>query len=164
MIFAPSKSIKRSRIQNISVSKISDHIQIKIKMPNHNQEPPASSRAPSQDSEDIYVLCPFKVKIESQNLKKNIGVSKISDHIQIKIKVLNPSQEPPASSKAPNEDLKHMYVLCTSKIKKEKQTLYHGCIKDQWPYPIQDQDAKPWSETSSPHQSPKSGLKGWARF
>ena len=31
-------------------------------------------------------------------------------HIQIKIKILNPSQEPPASSKALNEDLKDMDV------------------------------------------------------
>ena len=34
-----------------------------------------------------------------------MGVSKTSDHIQIKIKMPNPSQEPPASSKAPNEYL-----------------------------------------------------------
>ena len=36
----------------------------------------------------------------------------------------------------------------------------HGCIKDQQPYPNQDQDAKPQSGTSSVLQSPKSGLKG----
>ena len=35
-------------------------------------------------------------------------VSMTSGHILIKIKVPNPSQEPPASSKAPNEDLKDM--------------------------------------------------------
>ena len=48
-----------------------------------------------------------------------MGVSKTSDHIQIKIKIPNPSQEPPASSKALNEDLKDMDVLCTFKIKIE---------------------------------------------
>ena len=32
-------------------------------------------------------------------------VSKTSDHIQIKIKMPNPSQEPPVSSKAPNDDI-----------------------------------------------------------
>ena len=37
-----------------------------------------------------------------------MGVPKTSDHIQIKIKIQNPSQEPPASSKALNEDLKDM--------------------------------------------------------
>ena len=84
-----------------------------------------------------------------------MGVSKSSDHIQIKIKMPNPSQEPPASSKNPNEDLKDMDVLCTFKIKIESQNLDHGCIKDQRPYPNQDKDAKPQSETSNILQSPK---------
>ena len=47
------------------------------------------------------------------------------------IKIPNPGQEPPASSKAPNEDLKDMDVLCMLKIKIELQNLDHGCIKDQ---------------------------------
>merc|ERR1711954_45240 len=83
-----------------------------------------------------------------------------SGNIQIKIKMSNPSQEPPASSKAPNEDLKDMDVLCTFKIKRESQNSDHGCVKDQGPYPNQCQDAKPQSGTSSILQSPKSGLKG----
>merc|ERR1711954_361652 len=87
-----------------------------------------------------------------------MGIPKNSDKIQIKIKKQNPTQEPPASSKAPNQDLKDMDVLCTLKIKKESQNSEHSCIKDQLPYPNQDQDAKPQSGTSSPHQSPKSGL------
>ena len=33
-------------------------------------------------------------------------------------------------------------------------------IKDQWPYPNQDQDLEPWSRTSSILQTPKSELKG----
>ena len=53
-----------------------------------------------------------------------MGVSKTSDHIQIKIKMPNPSQEPPASSKAQNEDLKDMDVLCTFKIKIESHGLH----------------------------------------
>ena len=89
-----------------------------------------------------------------------MGVSKTSDHIQIKIKMPNPSQEPPASSKAPNEDLEDMDVLCTFKIKIESLNSDHGCIKDQWPYPNQDQDAKPQSGSSSILQSPKWELKG----
>ena len=35
-----------------------------------------------------------------------MGVSKTNDHIQIKMKMSNPSQEPPVISKAQNEDLK----------------------------------------------------------
>ena len=46
-------------------------------------------------------------------------VAKTKGHIKIKIKMPNPSQEPPASSKAPNDDLKDMDVLCTFKIKRE---------------------------------------------
>ena len=72
-----------------------------------------------------------------------MGISKTSDHIQIKIKMPTPSQEPPASSKAPNEDLKDMDVFCTLKIKKESQNLNQLCMKDQWPYSNLDQDPKP---------------------
>ena len=60
-----------------------------------------------------------------------IGVSKTSDHIKIFIKMANPSQEPPVSFKAPNEDLNDMDVLCTFKIKIESQNLDHGYIKNQ---------------------------------
>ena len=89
-----------------------------------------------------------------------MAVPKTSDHIKIKIKMPNPSQEPPVSSKALNEDLKEMDVLCTIKIKLESRNSDCGCIKDHWPYPNQDQDAKPESGTCSILQSPKSGLKG----
>ena len=82
-------------------------------------------------------------------------VSKNSDCIQIKIKMPNPNQKLPASFIVSNEDLKDMDALCSIKIKIESQNLDHGCIKDQWPYPNQDQDAKPQSGTSSILQSPK---------
>ena len=72
-----------------------------------------------------------------------MGVSRTSDHIQIETKMPNPSQEHLASSKAPNEDLKDLYVLCKIKIKIESQNLDQGCIKDQISYQKQDQDAKP---------------------
>ena len=62
----------------------------------------------------------------------------------------NSSQEPPASTKTPNKDLKDMYVLCTFKIKIESQNSKQKCIKDQWPYPNQDQDAKPQSRPPKP--------------
>ena len=78
-----------------------------------------------------------------------MGISKTNDHIQINIKMPNPSQEPPASSKAPKQDLMDMDVLCTLKIKIESQNLKNGCAKDQWPYPNPDQDAKLQSGTSS---------------
>ena len=46
-----------------------------------------------------------------------MGLSKTSDNIQIKIKMHNPSQEYPASTKAPNPDLKDKGILCIFKIK-----------------------------------------------
>ena len=48
-----------------------------------------------------------------------MGVSKTSNHIQIKAKIPNPSEEHPVSSKAANQDKKDMYVHCTFKIKIE---------------------------------------------
>ena len=89
-----------------------------------------------------------------------MGVPKTSDHIQINIRMPSPSQEPPASSKAPNQDLKDMDVLCTFKINIESRNSEYGCNKDQGPYPNQYQDANPQSGNSSILQSPRSGLKG----
>ena len=91
------------KIRNIGVSKTSDHILIKIKMPKPSQEPPASSKAPGEDLKDMVVLCTFKIKRERDQIWYK-GFSKTSDNIQIKIKMLNPSQESPASSKYLNQD------------------------------------------------------------
>ena len=91
---------------------------------------------------------------------QNMGISKTNDHIQIKIKIPNPSQKLPASSKAPNEDLKNMDDLCTLKSKMERESQKHGFIKVQRPYPNQDPDVKPKSGTSGILQSFKSGLAG----
>ena len=100
----------------MAVSKTSGHIQIKIKMPNPRQEPPASSKALNQDLKDMDVLCTFKTMIESQQLEH--GYINSNDYIQIKIMIPNPSEEHLASSKAPNQDLKDMVVICTFKIEK----------------------------------------------
>ena len=87
-------------------------------------------------------------------------VPKTSDHIQINIRMPNPSQEPPASSKAPNQIFRGTDCLCIFQNKIASQNSYHGWIKDQWPYPNPNQDAKPQSGTSSVLQSPKWRLKG----
>merc|ERR1711954_385855 len=84
-----------------------------------------------------------------------VGIAKTRNHIQIKIKRMNPNLEPPASSKALKEDLKDMDVLCTFKIRIESQNLDHGFINDLRPYPSQYQDTKPHSGTSTILQSPK---------
>ena len=82
-----------------------------------------------------------------------MGVPKTSDHIWIKIKMPNLTQEPLTSSTAPND------VLCTFKIKIESQNLDHRYIKDHWHYPNHDQYPKHQSGSSSILQSPKTGLK-----
>ena len=89
-----------------------------------------------------------------------MGVSKTSEHIQMKIKMPNPSHNHPALAKAPNQDLKNMGVLCTFEIKVESQNFDHGFIKDQWPYPNQDQDANPNQE---PPASSKVMIKGQSK-
>ena len=63
------------------------------------------------------------------------------------IKTAHPSQENIVSSKIPNQDFKDMDVLCTFKIKIEIQNSDQRCIKDEWPYENQIQDAKPQIET-----------------
>ena len=103
-------------------------------------------------------LCTLKIKIESQHLE--YWCTKNSDYIQINIWMPNPSQEPPVSSKTPNQESKDMDVLCTFQIELKSHNLEHGYIKNQWPYPNQDQDAKPQSRTSSILQSPKLRLRG----
>ena len=88
-----------------------------------------------------------------------MGVSKTSDNIQVKIMMSNPSQEPPACSKAQNKDLKDMDVLCTFKIKIESPNSDHGRIKDQWTFPNQDQDANPSQEQLAAFKSPNQDFK-----
>ena len=87
----------------MSVSKTSDHIQIKIKMPNPSQKPPASSKASNQDLKDMDVLCTFKIKIQT---KFRTCVNQRP--FPIKVKMPNPSQESPVSSKAENHECKDM--------------------------------------------------------
>ena len=92
-------------------------------------------------------IAPLKSK--ERGKIQNMDISKTSDHIQIRIKMPNSSQEPQASSKAPNKDLMDMNILGTFKIKIENQKSEHVCIKDHWSYPNKDQDNQPKSESSS---------------
>ena len=83
---------------------------------------------PNEELKDMDVLCTFKIKIEPK-FGKWIHQQPVS--YKIKIKMPNPSQEPPASWKAPNQDLKDVDGLCTFKIKIESPNSDHGCVKDQ---------------------------------
>ena len=61
----------------------------------------------------------------------NTGVSKTIDYIQIKINMPNPSQEPPVSSKVPNQDFKeHRCSLHLQNLDRELKWEY-GQAKDQ---------------------------------
>ena len=82
-----------------------------------------------------------------------MGVMKTSDQIQIQIKMPNPSQKLPVSSK---EVLKDMDVICTLKFKIKSQNVEHEWTKVQWLYPKQNQDAKPQSPSS---KAPNQDLK-----
>ena len=86
--------------------------------------------------------------------------TKTSDYTQFNIRMQNYSQEPLASSKAPNQDLEDMDVPYTFKMKIKSHNSEHGYITDKSPYPNQDQDAKLQSGTSSILQNPISGLRG----
>ena len=104
-------------------------------MLNPSDETPASYKVPKKNLKDKDVLCTFKIKIVKI---MKMGAPKTNVHIQIKIKMPNPSQELPVSSKARNADLKDMDVLQTFKIKRESQKLDHWYIKYLRPYPNQD--------------------------
>ena len=62
MFLEPSKSRERNEIWNIGLSKTSDHIKIKIKIPNPSQEPPGPSKGLRQDLKEMDVLCTFRIK------------------------------------------------------------------------------------------------------
>ena len=59
-----------------------------------------------------------------------MGLSKTSDHIQINIKVPNPSQESLFSSKVLSQDVEDIDFLCAIKMKIKSKNAEHGCIKD----------------------------------
>ena len=82
-----------------------------------------------------------------------------SGNIQIKIKMPNLSQSSPASSKAQNEDLKDMDVLCTFKIKIGSKKLENGCTKNQYHIQIFIKLPKPSKEPQAPYIVPNEDLK-----
>ena len=99
-------------------------------------------------------LCYFKIKIESQT--SEYDCTKDQWPYPNQDQDPNPSQESPASCKAPNQDFQDIENLCNFKIKTESQNLEHWCTKDQWPYLNQGQDAKPQAWTS---KAPNHDLK-----
>ena len=72
-----------------------------------------------------------------------MGISKTSDHIQIKIKMPNPTQEPQAHTKAQNPDLKDIDVLCHVKFNIKRHNSENKFINGQLAYPNYDHDSSP---------------------
>ena len=97
-------------------------------MPNPSQKPPIYFKAPNQYLSDMDVLYTSKSRYRAKI--QNMGLSKTSDHIQINIRMPNPSQEPPAPIKASNKDLKDMDVLCIFKMMTERKHFEYGYTKD----------------------------------
>ena len=119
--------------------KISEHGYFKDSWPYPNQDENAKPQSGTSS-----ILQSFKSGLKGQrsslNLQNQDRQPKLGswvyhgDHIQIKIQMPNPNQEPPVSSKAQNQNLKDTDVLCTFKIKLGSQNLKHRCIKDQWSF------------------------------
>ena len=90
----------------MDLTETSDHIQIKIKIPNPRKKPPSSAKAPNQDIKEMLVLYIFKIKVESQNLKqglpKTTTIYKSISRCQTPIRNL----QGPLKTEAPNQDLK----------------------------------------------------------
>ena len=80
-------------------------------MPNPSQDPLVTSEATNEDLKDMDNLCTFKIMIESKNSEHSS--TKDQWPYQINMRIPNPNQEPPVSSKAPNLDLKDMDAFST---------------------------------------------------
>ena len=88
-----------------------------------------------------------------------IGVSKTSGQIQIKIHLQNPSQELPAPSKAPKQDLKDIVLITHSKsrqrVKFQKIGVSTTCNHIQIKNKIPKHSQKPPLQTKSPNKELK---------
>ena len=81
----------------------------------------------------------WKLAEEIENFRTS--VTDHNDPLLIMINIPNPSQEPPATSKSPSEDIKDIDVLCTFKIKIEGKNLENGRIRDKFSYSNQGEEA-----------------------
>ena len=81
----------------MAISKTSDHIQIKIKMPTLSQEPPASSKAPNEDLKDMDVLYTFKIKMEVQSLAPYIEIE-VAKNIHVLLSMIGSLEDAEGSS------------------------------------------------------------------
>ena len=87
-----------------------------------------------------------------------MGVPKTSDHIQINIRMPNPSQEPLASSKNPNDDSKDMDVRWTFKIMKKAEIWKMGVSKTSGHIQINIKIPNSSQEPAAPIKAPNPDL------
>ena len=95
-------------------------------------------------------------KLRKRAKTQTMGVSKTRDHIQIKITIPNPYNV----FQCPKVGLNGLECSLHLQYQDREPKSDHGCIKDHWPYPNDNKDAKPQSGPSSILQSPKWGPKG----
>merc|ERR1711954_484789 len=101
------------------VLKTSGHIQIKIKTPNPISGTSSTLKSPKLGlkghSYSLHLQNQDKMpKFRSRVHQRPVSISKSRSRSQTR-------QEPPASFKAQNEDLKDMDILCTLKFKMESK-------------------------------------------
>ena len=65
--FAPSHSTSKTQLSNKDSEDFNKLTKIQVKIPNSNQEPPASSAASIEGNKEMRVLCTFKFNIENPN-------------------------------------------------------------------------------------------------
>ena len=88
-------------------------------LPNPSKVPPTSTKALNQHLNYMDVFATLKPRCQAEIWI--VGFLKTSEHVQIKIKMPNPGQEPLAYSKVSNEALKDKNVLFIFKIKIESK-------------------------------------------
>ena len=153
MFFAPSKSKQRAKICIMVISKTSDHIQIKIKMPNPSQEPPESSNPQRRTYRTLMFFAPSKLRQRAKfwimGVLKPVTISISRSIYQPLVRNL---QHPPNPQM---RTLRTWMFFAPSKSRQRAAIKNMGLSKISDHIPSQDQDGKPQSGTSSVLQIPK---------
>ena len=108
MFFAPSNSRYGGKIQNWVNQRL-----LTISKSISGWKTPARTSSILQSPKSGLKGHGFSLGLQNQDRAEiqNMGLPKTSDHIKISIRMQNPSQDPPVSSKAPNQNFKDMDVV-----------------------------------------------------
>ena len=95
---------------------------------------------------------------------RNMDDTMTSDHIQINIMVQNPSQEPPVSSKAKNQDFKDIEFLCTFKSRKRAKIQIRGVSRPVTISNPRSRSKTPVRNLQHPPKPPNRSQRTWVFF